>query len=299
MAKILVVGSVAIDNVESPYGKREECFGGSATYFSYAASFFAPVKLVAVIGDDFPENFRQILNERDIDLSALEVAQGKTFRWKGKYSGDMNVAETLATELNVFEKFRPKVDDTEADFLFLANIDPELQLDVLKKVKVKNLVASDTMNLWINIKKDELIGVLSGVDLFVLNDMEARLLSSEDNLIKALDEISSYGPSKVVIKKGEHGAVAKFNNDVFALPAYPVNSVFDPTGAGDSFAGGMIGYLASVDADIDLELFKKGVAYGVVTASFTVEDFSLEKLRKICRQDIENRLVDYKNMLTF
>jgi sugar/nucleoside kinase (ribokinase family) len=298
MSEIVVIGSVAIDSVESPYGKQEECFGGSASYFSYAASFFTPVKLVAVVGEDFPKAFRSVLEERAIDLSGLEVAHGKTFRWKGKYEGDMNTAETLDTALNVFEHFSPKVSITECDFLFLANIDPRLQLDVLSKVKTKMLVASDTMNLWINIKKDELVKVLGQVDMFVLNDAEARLLTGEQNLVKAVKKISAYGPTKVVIKKGEHGAIAYYDGTIFTFPAFPLEDVFDPTGAGDSFAGGMIGYLAQQE-DVSIDAFRTAIAYGTVVASFTVERFSLERLREINKAVIEERLHTFRKLTQF
>lgn len=298
MGKILVVGSVAIDSVESPFGKQEECFGGSASYFSYAASFFTPVKLVAVVGSDFPADFRSVLEEKDIDLSGLEVADGETFRWKGKYEGDMNVAETLETHLNVFEKFSPVVTEKECDYLFLANIDPALQLDVINKVQVKNLIASDTMNLWINIKKEELLKVLANVELFVLNDMEAMMLSGEDNLITAIEKISEMGPKKVIVKKGANGCVASYNGQLVGLPAFPVKKVFDPTGAGDSFAGGVMGYLAKNEKD-DFETFKKALAYGTVVASFTVEKFSLERLREISAADIEARLTAFREFTNY
>lgn len=298
MSQITVIGSVAIDSVESPYGKQEECFGGSASYFSYAASFFTPVKLVAVVGSDFPHMFRSVLEERSIDLSGLEVSAGKTFRWRGKYEGDMNAAHTLDTQLNVFENFSPKITASECDFLFLANIDPRLQLDVLSKVKTKTLIASDTMNLWIDIKRTELVDVLKRVDLFVLNDGEARLLSGEDNLVKAIKKISALGPSKVVIKKGEHGALAYYDGSIFAIPAYPLEEVFDPTGAGDSFAGGMIGYLAR-EEDISIDAFRAAIAYGTVVASFTVEKFSLERLREINMAVIDERLHTFRALTRF
>ncbi|MBU1862259.1 MAG: sugar kinase [Candidatus Omnitrophica bacterium] len=298
MSEIVVIGSVAIDSVESPYGKQEECFGGSASYFSYAARFFAPVKLIAVVGEDFPPHFREVLEEQKIDLSGLEVRKGKTFRWKGKYEGDMNVADTLDTQLNVFETFCPTITQNSCDYLFLANIDPRLQYDVLQKIKVKNLVASDTMNHWIANKHDELMQVLKHVDLLVINDMEARLLTGEQNLVKALKRINSFGPSQIVIKKGAHGAIAFYGGDIFTLPAYPVDDVYDPTGAGDSFAGGMIGYLAEKDA-MNVTNFRTAIAYGTVVASFTVERFSLERLREIKRETIEERLNTFRKITQF
>lgn len=298
MGDILVIGSVAIDSVESPYGKQEECFGGSASYFSYAASFFSPVKLVAVVGEDFPAAFKAILEEKNVDLTGLEVTEGKTFRWKGRYTGDMNSAETLDTQLNVFEKFSPTVPDSECDFLFLANIDPRLQLDVVKKIKPRRLVASDTMNLWINIKRDELVEVLGNVDLFVLNDAEAKLLTGEENLVKAIKKIAGFGPTKVVIKKGEHGSLGYFEGTIATFPAYPLEEVYDPTGAGDSFAGGMLGYLAQQN-EITYEQFVQAIVHGTIVASFTVERFSLERLREISVADIEGRLAEFKALTHF
>lgn len=299
MGSITVVGSVAIDSVESPFGKQEECFGGSASYFSYAASFFAPVKLIACVGEDFPAEFRAVLEERSIDLSGLEVVKGKTFRWKGKYEGDMNVAETLETQLNVFEKFSPKIVESDCDILFLANIDPHLQIDVLNKVKVKHFVASDTMNLWIQGKKSELFRVLEKVDLFVLNDMEARLLTGEQNLVKALKRIAEIGPQKIVVKKGEHGAIAYYDGDILTFPAYPLEEVFDPTGAGDTFAGGLLGYIAKQNGNLTRDSFRQGIAYGTVMASFTVESFSLNKLREINAAVVEERLHTFRKLTHF
>ncbi len=298
MSEIVVVGSVAIDSVESPFGKQEECFGGSASYFSYAASFFTPVKLIAVVGEDFPHYFKTVLQERGIDLSGLEVQKGKTFRWKGKYEGDMNVAETLDTQLNVFQQFSPIIKLESCDYLFLANIDPRLQLDVLGKLKIKRLVASDTMNHWIRDKRDELMQVFEKVDMIVLNDMEARLLTDEQNLVKAIKKISEYGPSKVVIKKGEHGSIAFYEGNIFTFPAYPLEEVYDPTGAGDSFAGSMIGYLAKQD-NLNMNEFAKAIAYGTVVASFTVERFSLERLREISTAVIEERLQTFRKLTRF
>ncbi len=298
----MVIGTVAIDSVETPFGKKEEVFGGSASYFSYAASFFSPVQLVAVVGKDFPSEYRNILTERPINLDRLEVlSNAKTFRWKGKYGSDLNVAQTLETHLNALLEFKPKLKtEVEPEYLFLANIDPVLQEDVLNQIKRPKckLVACDTMNFWIGSKKDELLKVLKRVDLLVVNDGEARELTGEPNLIKAARKIQDLGPAVVVIKKGEHGVLLFSNNQFFVLPAYPLEEVFDPTGAGDTFAGGMIGYLAREDK-FDFETLKRAVAYGSVVASFAVEQFGLERLRKLSNKEIDERLSDFKQICHF
>ena len=298
---LVVVGTVAVDSITTPFGSREQVFGGSASYFSYAASFFTPVSLVGVVGKDFPDEYRRILQERAIDLSHLETVDGKTFSWKGSYESDMNSAHTLETHLNVLAQFKPKLNFTGApSFLFLANIDPDLQmnvLDQLHKPKLK-LVASDTMNFWIASKKERLIEVLARVDCIVLNDGEARQLTGEVNLVRAGQRIREMGPAYVVIKKGEHGVLVFSKQQFFALPAYPLESVFDPTGAGDSFAGGMIGYLAST-GDATFENIKRAAAYGTIVASFAVEDFGLDGLRRIRLEDIQSRLELFRELVTF
>ncbi|MDD5084645.1 MAG: PfkB family carbohydrate kinase [Candidatus Omnitrophica bacterium] len=300
MGKLLCVGSVAIDSVETPLGKRAECFGGSASFFSYAASFFAPVKLVACVGEDFPAEYRKILEKHNIDLSHLHVLKGKTFRWSGKYEGAMNEAKTLSVALNVFEEFDPVLDvDRDVDFIFLANIDPVLQTKVVERAVHQHvkLVAADTMNHWITEKRGELVKTLKGVNLLVLNDAEARQLTGEHNLMRAARKIEEFGPRYVVIKKGEHGSILLHDKDFFVLPAYPLEKVVDPTGAGDSFAGGMMGYLAST-GKLDLATMKRAVAYGTVVASFTVEDFSLDRLRSITLKDINERFEKFKKILS-
>ena len=298
---LAVVGTVAIDAVETPFGKRDRVFGGSAAYFSYAASFFTPVSLVAVVGRDFPQDYRSILEERPIDLSHLQVKDGKTFSWKGRYESDLNTAKTLETQLNVLLDFDPKLHfQKKPDFLFLANIDPVLQgrvLDQLEKSRLK-FVACDTMNYWIANRKKDLLKVLARVDALVLNDGEARELAGETNLIRAAQKVKSLGPDHVVIKKGEHGVLLFFNSKFFALPAYPLESVFDPTGAGDTFAGGMMGYLCAT-GDLSFDNMKRAVAFGSVVASFTVEDFGLESLRRIKRQDLEARLDLFRKISSF
>ena len=298
---LAVIGTVAIDGVETPFGKRERAFGGSASYFSCAASFFTPVSLVAVVGKDFPAEFRKILEERPIDLSHLEHSNGKTFFWRGKYQFDMNTAQTLETQLNVLTDFAPRLHfPTNPEFLFLANIDPVLQLEVLQQVgKPKaRFVACDTMNFWIEKKRPDLLRVLSHVDGIVINEGEARQLAGETNLVKAAQKIRAWGPGKVIIKKGEHGALVFDDGNFFPLPAFPLETVFDPTGAGDSFAGAMMGYLAKTK-DVSFENLKKAVAFGAVVASFTVEDFSLDRLRRLDLRQIEERLEIFRRICSF
>ncbi len=299
--KLAVIGTVAIDALETPFGKSDRVFGGSASYFSYAASFFTPISLVAVVGTDFPDEYRKVLQERPIDLSGLQVKEGKTFFWKGKYGSDLNSAQTLDTQLNVLLEFDPKLNFKQTpECVFLANIDPVLQakvLDQLDRPKVK-YVACDTMNFWIHNKKADLLKVIARVDCLVLNDGEARDLTGETNLIRAAQKIKAMGPDKVVIKKGEHGVLLFDGSQFFALPAYPLESVFDPTGAGDTFAGGMTGYLAST-GDFSFDNLKKAVAIGSVTASFTVEKFGLEKLRMIQKKDILDRLELFRIISSF
>ena len=300
-APLAVIGTVAVDAVETPFGKRGRVFGGSASYFSYAASFFTPVALAAVVGRDFPEEYRAILAERPIDLSHLEVKEGKTFFWKGRYGTDLNSAETLETQLNVLSEFDPKLHFKNFPrFLFLANVDPALQAKVLDQAPTPKLrfVACDTMNYWIQNKKKELLKVIARVDCLVLNDGEARQLTGETNLIRAAQKIKSWGPDHVVIKKGEHGVLLFSGAQFFALPAFPLESVFDPTGAGDTFAGGFMGYLASTD-DLSFSCMKRAVAVGSVIASFTVEDFGLESLRKTSRSDLAARLRLFKKISSF
>jgi len=300
-AKLLAVGTVAIDSINTPFGDQAKVFGGSASYFSYAASFFTPVSLVGVVGEDFPDEYRAILQEHSIDLSHLKVESGKTFAWKGFYENDMNSANTLETHLNVLENFDPKIEyDHDHPFVFLANMDPALQdnsINQINKPKLKFL-ASDTMNFWIDCKKDALVKVLSRIDCLVLNDAEARQLTGEPNLIKAGQMIRNMGPGYVVIKKGEHGVLVIAEHSFSALPAFPLETVFDPTGAGDSFAGGLMGYLASTE-DVTLENLKRGIAYGTVVASFTVEKFGLERLREISMDDIEERLELFRKISSF
>ena len=298
---LAVIGTVAIDEVETPFGKRERAFGGSASYFSYAASFFTPVSLVAVVGRDFPDEFLNVLKERPIDLAHLERSSGKTFFWRGRYRYDMNTAETLDTQLNVLTEFKPKLHfNQNPEFIFLANIDPVLQAEVLNQAgKPKaRFVACDTMNFWIENKREDLLRVLARVDGIVINEGEARQLAGEANLIRAAQKIHSWGPAKVVIKKGEHGVLVFDEGKFFPLPGYPLETVFDPTGAGDTFAGALMGYLAET-RDLSFENLKRASAYGAVVASFTVEDFSLDRLRRLDRKQIEERLGIFRKLCSF
>ncbi len=298
---LVVVGTVAIDSIKTPFGEQEKVFGGSASYFSYAASFFNQVALVGVVGQDFPEEYRAVLQERPIDLSNLKTVSGKTFAWKGFYENDMNSAKTLETHLNVLASFDPEMElKQDPEFVFLANIDPTLQLKVLDQLPKSKLrfTACDTMNYWISSKKEDLLRVLARVDGFVLNDAEARQLTGEPNLVRAAQIIRGYGPGHVIIKKGEHGVLVFAQNRFFALPAYPLETVFDPTGAGDSFAGGLMGYLA-LTKDTGFDNLKKAAAYGTIIASFAVEEFGLEKLRKISRRHLDERLEVFRQISVF
>lgn len=298
---LLVVGSVALDSVETPTDRRDDVLGGSAVYFSYAASYFTPVRLVGVVGEDWPAEHTELLAARRIDTAGLEVVSGaKTFRWRGKYLPNMNDRETLEVHLNVFGDFNPKLPEAFASsrFVFLANGSPVLQLRVLEQVPQAQLCVADTMDLWINIQRDELLALLRRLDGIVLNDSEARLLTGDENLVRAGHKVREMGPKFVVIKKGEHGAMFFSRDETYVMPAYPTAQVIDPTGAGDSFAGGMMGYLAECGR-FDPPTLKKALAYGTVVASFNVEDFSLQRLRQIERSHLDERLEEYRRMLTF
>ncbi|MGD0845404.1 MAG: PfkB family carbohydrate kinase [Geobacteraceae bacterium] len=297
---ILVVGSVALDSVETPFGKEDNILGGSATYFSTSASFFTDVNLVAVVGDDFPQEHVDFLKSRDIDLRGLARVSGKTFRWKGKYSYDLNEAQTLETDLNVFADFKPRIPEEYAaiDYLFLANIDPELQMEVLNQVARPRIVACDTMNFWISSKQEALKKVLERVDILIINEGEARQLSGEANLVKAARKVLSLGAKTLIIKRGEHGVLMFNGSSIFAVPAYPLEEVFDPTGAGDTFAGGFMGYLANA-GDISEDGIRQAIIFGSVMASFNVEDFSLNRLKRLDYREIEERYRAFKAMTHF
>jgi sugar/nucleoside kinase (ribokinase family) len=296
VAELLVVGSVALDTVATPFGKVAEALGGSATYFSYAASFFTQVRLVATVGGDFPEEHVRLLQARGVDVAGLErSAGGRTFRWAGEYGYDLNEARTLDTQLNVLATFRPTLPEPlrRVPYLFLANIDPELQLDVLGQMAERpRLVALDTMNFWIQGKREALLRVLREVDVITINDAEARQLAGEPNLIRAARAIAGMGPRVVVVKRGEYGALMLAGEAFFAAPAYPLESVFDPTGAGDTFAGGFMGHLASEGAS-DAASMRRAVVLGSVMASFTVEDFSLNRLARLQQPEIAERVAAF------
>lgn len=289
---ILVVGSAALDSVETPAGRVEDALGGSAIYFSTAASFFTEsIRMVAVVGDDFPQEHVAFLESRRINIEGLErVEGGQTFRWGGRYTDDLNSASTLFTDLNVYGDFQPKLPEPYrgTPYVFLANINPELQLNVLEQVNQPKLVVCDTMNLWINNSRAALMQTLEKVDILILNDSEARLLTEEDNLISAAKKILTYGPSRVIVKKGEHGAISLTETTFFSAPAHPLESVCDPTGAGDSFAGGFLGHVASVGNTAE-ETIRQAIIYGTIVASFNVEDFSLERQRVLKRAEIDRR----------
>jgi cytidine kinase len=298
---LLVVGSVALDSVETPSQRRDNVLGGSAVFFSYAASYFCSVRMVGVVGEDFPAEHPAMLASRGIDTAGLHVVPGgKTFRWSGKYLPNMNDRETLEVHLNVFEHFDPVLPESyrRCRYLFLANGSPGVQLKVLDQVTKPALVVADTMDLWINIQRDELMTLLKRLDGLVLNDSEARLLTDEENLVRAGRAVQRMGPKFVVITKGEHGAMFFSDQQTFVLPAYPTAHVVDPTGAGDSFAGGMMGYLAHRDR-FDAHTLKEALAYGTVVASFNVEDFSLDRLKQIGRPEIDARFAEYREMLSF
>jgi len=298
---LLVVGSVALDSVETPTEQRNNVLGGSAVYFSYAASYFSTVRLVGVVGEDWPEEHTELLRKRKIDTRGLQVVRGaKTFRWRGKYLPNMNDRETLEVHLNVFEKFDPLLPDEyrKCKYVFLANGVPTLQMKVLDQVPDAVLTVADTMDLWINVQRDELRALFRRIDGLVLNDSEARLLTDDENLVRAGHKVREMGPKFVIIKKGEHGAMFFSEHETYVLPAYPTPDVVDPTGAGDSFAGGMMGYLAEKQK-WDPATLKEAMAYGIVVASFNVEDFSLERLKRIDRPDLDRRMAEYRKMLSF
>ncbi len=297
---ILVVGSAALDTVETPFGAVEDALGGSAIYFSAAASYFAPVNLVAVVGDDFPTEQIEFLKNKNVDFSGLEVADGKTFRWGGKYGFDLNDRDTLFTHLNVFEKFEPKIPDSykNSEYIFLANIGPELQMDVLKQIQSPKLVALDTMNYWIGGNLPALRETLKHVDVLIVNDSEVRQLAYEANLVKASKIVQEMGPKSLIIKKGEHGAVLITRDSFFWAPAYPLEIIYDPTGAGDTFAGGFMGYMAKSD-DISIDNLKRAVVFGGTMASFCVEKFSLERLENLSEEEIRKRFYEFWQMTNF
>lgn len=297
---VLVVGSVAFDSIRTPFGQATEVLGGSANYFSVAASFFTDVRLVAVVGEDFPDQHLEFLRSRGVDLRGLQRAPGKTFRWVGEYGFDFNEAKTLDTQLNVFADFAPKIpeDYRDSEVVFLANIDPDLQRDVLRQVRRPALVAADTMNYWITRKRDSLRNTLQHVDALIINDAETRQLANEPNLVRAARTIQSWGPRILIIKRGEYGALLCAEGEWFSAAALPLESVQDPTGAGDCFAGGAVGFLAK-QMRFDVASLRQAMIMGSVLASFNVEAFSLDRLRTLTVPEIEARFATFKRLVHF
>ena len=297
---VLVVGSTALDSIKTPYGENPRLLGGSASHAAVAASFFAPVKLVGIVGDDFPKRYVQLYRRHGIDLAGLQVAPGKTFHWAGEYEANMNNRRTLTTELGVFETFIPNLPEAhrQTPFVLLANIAPALQHHVLNQMRRPKFVVADTMDLWLNIALDDLLKLLRRVDALVLNDSEARQLTKEDNVIAAAKKIHRLGPKYVIVKKGEHGALLSSPTGMFISPAFPLNKVVDPTGAGDSFVGALMGYLAGRKGAPEAHL-KRGMIYGSVVASFCCEGFGLTRTTTVTRAAIEQRARQLKKMVQF
>ncbi len=298
---ILVVGSVALDTVRTPFGEGEEILGGSASYFSVAASYFAPVSIIAVVGEDFADAHFALFRQKGIDTSGLQRGKGKTFRWKGEYGFDLNVAHTLDTQLNVFADFSPAIrnEHRTLEYLFLGNIDPDLQREVLTQMKRPKVVGCDTMNYWIEHKRQSLERTLSLVDILIINDAETRELAGKSNIIQAARRVLSWGPKVVVVKRGEYGALMVTSRSVFGVPAFPVEDVVDPTGAGDSFAGGFLGYLAAKGASSEDEALRKAVVFGSVMASFDVSALGLRRLGDLTFTEIEARYREFRVLTWF
>ncbi len=300
MSEILVVGSLAYDTISTPQGKAERTLGGSANYFSLAASLYSKVRVVGVVGEDYHAGDLEMLKSRGIDTKGLQQQKGKTFHWTGQYKGDMNEAITLATDLNVFEHFNPEIpaEYRNSSYVFLANIDPILQLRVLEQIQKPKLVASDTMNFWIQSKLPELKNVLAKVDVLLVNETEADLISGAGNAIAAAEKILKLGPKAVVIKRGEYGFVLYSKEGYFVLPAFPIAEVVDPTGAGDTFAGAFFGYLAKQNRGYDLSTLKAACIQGVLLSSFTVQAFGVERLKKLTWAEVEARALEYRKVTT-
>jgi len=297
---ILVVGTVAFDSIETPSGSAERILGGSATYFSFAASLFAPVRVVGVIGEDFPQAHLDLFSRRGIDIQGLKKEQGKTFHWRGRYHEDLNVRDTIELHLNVLSSFVPRLPESyrESDYVFLGNIDPAMQLEVVDQLNHFRLLACDTMDHWINGSPKELRKVLDRVEILVINDSEARLLSGEPNIVRAARAILKMGPKTVLIKRGEYGVLQFSDSAIFAVPAYPLEEVFDPTGAGDSFAGGFVGQLAR-SSDSGQVSLRRAIVYGSVVASFAVEDFGPQRLTSLTAAEIEERYRRFVELTNF
>jgi len=300
MIKLLVAGTVAYDSIETPFGKAENVLGGSALHFTNAASFFADVGIVATVGQDFKLSEIEFLKERNVDMSGLAVDEGKTFRWEGKYGYDLNQAITLKTELNVIETYKPHVPEgfRDADYLFLANIDPDLQAYVIDQVQSPTAIVLDTMNFWIEHKYEQLMDVIKRVHMLVINEAELREISKEHNLVKGARKIIDLGPTCVVVKRGEYGVFMMNRDEIFLAPAFPLEDVFDPTGAGDTFAGGFMGYLANI-GDASSETIKQAIVMGTVMASFNVEDFSINRIKRLAYKEIGERYTAFKGCMNF
>jgi len=297
---ILVVGSVAFDSVKTPFGEVDDILGGSATYFSVASSYFAPVRVVAVVGDDFEDRHIAVLRKHQIDIEGLKRAEGRTFRWKGEYGYDLNECRTLDTQLNVFAAFNPVIPEAyrTSEYVFLGNIDPDLQLSVLEQIQRPRIVACDTMNFWIQGKPDAVKRTLAHVDILIINDGETRMLANEPNLVRAASKIMDMGPETLIVKRGEYGVLMFNGKSIFGAPAFPLEEVFDPTGAGDSFAGGFMGALAHA-SDVNERVFRRSIIYGSVMASFNVEQFSLNRLTNLTRSEIDQRFSQFKALTHF
>ncbi len=300
MNEILVVGSVGYDTITTPSGKRPNILGGSANYFSLAASLYTPVRVVGVVGEDYKNEHRQLLESRKVDLRGLQTVKGKTFAWEGKYEKDMNDAITLATHLNVFENFHPAIPDAykSSPVVFLANIDPVLQLQVLQQVQNPRLVAMDTMNYWISSKRADLLKVLQKIDVLLINESELRELTNTWNIVRAAKEAMALGPKAVIIKRGEYGFFSYCEERYFVLPAFPVESVVDPTGAGDTFAGGFLGHLAQLGRAWNREDLKQACIHGCLLASFTVQDFGVEGIAKVSASQLADRIQAYQKVIS-
>jgi sugar/nucleoside kinase (ribokinase family) len=297
---VVVLGTVALDGVKTPAGERKELLGGSAVHFSMAARLFTKVGLVAVVGMDFPGRHISFLKKKGVDLSSLEIARGRTFRWQGDYRGDLNTALTLKTELGVLSEFKPRISSGQSRVknVFLANVDPDIQRDLLRRMRGPRLVALDSMNYWINAKRKQLLGLLKHIDIFVVNDQEARMLSGESNLSKAARALKGYGAKMILIKKGENGVSLYGDGFIFSLPAFPVGKVIDPTGAGDTFAGGFMGHLAR-SGRMSHAVLRKALAYGTAAASFNIEGFGVEKTSGLKLRDLEARLAKFRDCCSF
>lgn len=299
-SEILVVGSLAYDSIQTPAGKVDRALGGSANYFSLAASLNASVRVVGVVGEDYSQKDKEVLTQRGVDISGMTQVKGKTFHWAGEYMSDLNEAKTLKTELNVFEHFNPELPQhyKNSPFVFLANISPDLQLKVLEQVKNPKFVGCDTMNFWIHSKRDYLLQVLKKVDVLLINETESKMLTGEKSTLSASQKILQMGPRTVVIKRGEYGFVLNSSEGLFIMPAFPVLEVVDPTGAGDSFAGGFFGYLAAQTGEITFEKIKKACVYGCMVASFTIQDFGVQPLVKLQKDDVEKRINQFKKTVS-